>query len=58
MSKTVSIIYFSGVGHTAKLAEAVEKGSASVDGIKTNLISIKGEDILNGRYINENVINT
>jgi hypothetical protein len=25
---TVSIIYFSGFGHTAKLAEAVEQGTA------------------------------
>jgi NAD(P)H dehydrogenase (quinone) len=53
----VSIIYFSGAGHTAKLAESVEKGAASVNGTITNLISIKGEDILNGRYINEGVIN-
>lgn len=53
----VSIIYFSGSGHTTKLAESVEKGAASVNGTITNLISIKGEDILNGRYINEGVIN-
>lgn len=52
----VSIIYFSGAGHTAKLAEAIEKGAASVEGTHTNLISILGEDIVNGRYINEAVI--
>lgn len=52
----VSIIYFSGAGHTAKLAQAVEKGAASVPNISTNLIAIKGEDIVNGRYINESVI--
>lgn len=52
---TVSIIYFSGGGHTAKLAEAVTKGAASVAGVKTNLIAIKGEDIVQGRYQNDAV---
>jgi NAD(P)H dehydrogenase (quinone) len=50
---TVSIIYFSGFGHTAKLAEAVQKGTASVPGIKTNLIPINGDDIVKGRYQND-----
>jgi len=50
---TVSIIYFSGFGHTAKLAEAVEKGAASVPGVKTNLIPINGDDIVKGRYQND-----
>lgn len=50
---TVSVIYFSGSGHTGKLAEAVHKGAASVDGIKANLIAIRGEEIVNGRYQNE-----
>jgi NAD(P)H dehydrogenase (quinone) len=53
---TVSIIYFSGSGHTTKLAEAVTKGAASVPGIKTNLFAIKGEDIVHGRYQNEAVL--
>ena len=52
----VSIIYFSGSGRTAKLAEAVGKGAASVDGVKTNLLAIGGEDIVHGRYRNEAVI--
>jgi len=50
---TVSIIYFSGGGHTAKLAESVNKGAASVAGVKTNLIAITGEDIVKGRYQND-----
>lgn len=50
---TVSVIYFSGAGHTAKMAEAVQKGAASVDGVKTNLIAISGDDIVKGRYQNE-----
>ena len=52
---TVSIIYFSGTGHTTKLAEAVTKGAASVAGVTTNLIAISGEDINKGRYANDAV---
>jgi NAD(P)H dehydrogenase (quinone) len=53
---TVSIIYFSGMGHTAKMAEAVHKGAASVAGVKTNLIAINGDDIVKGRYQNDAVL--
>ena len=49
----VSIVYFSGSGHTTKLAEAVAKGAAFVDGVKTNLIAISGDDIVKGRYQND-----
>ncbi len=52
---TVSIIYFSGTGHTTKLAEAVAKGAASVAGVKANLIAISGDDIVKGRYQNDAV---
>jgi len=55
---TIAIIYFSGAGHTARLAEAVEKGAASVKGVKTNLIPIRGKDIIEGRYHNDEVIKT
>ena len=53
---TVSVIYFSGSGHTAKLAEAVQKGAASVAGVKTNLLAINGDDIAKGRYANDAVL--
>lgn len=53
---TVSVIYFSGGGHTAKLAEAVNKGAASVAGVKTNLIAISGDEIAKGRYSNDAVL--
>src|SRR5271156_2757032 len=53
---TVSIIYFSGSGHTAKMAEAVTKGAASVAGVQTHLIAINGEDIVKGRYKNDEVM--
>ena len=52
---TVSIIYFSGSGHTAKLAEAITKGAASVADVKTSLIAISGDDITKGRYANDAV---
>jgi NAD(P)H dehydrogenase (quinone) len=53
---TLSVIYFSGSGHTTKLAEAVVKGAAAVAGVTTNLIAIEGDDIVKGRYTNESVL--
>ena len=53
---TVSIIYFSGSGHTTKLAEAVQHGVASVAGVTTHLIAISGDDIIKGRYHNDAVL--
>jgi NAD(P)H dehydrogenase (quinone) len=53
---TVSVIYFSGFGHTAKMAEAVNRGAASVPGVKTNLIPITGDEIVKGRYQNDAVL--
>jgi len=39
----VAVIYFSGYGHTTKQAEAVQKGAAEVDSVKTSLILIDKE---------------
>lgn len=50
---TISILYHSGGGHTAKLAEAVAKGATSVTGVKVNTIVISGKDIVEGRYKND-----
>ena len=52
----VSIIHFSGSGHTTKLAEAVTQGAASIPGVQANLIAINGEDIIKGRYQNDAVL--
>jgi NAD(P)H dehydrogenase (quinone) len=49
---TVSVLYFSGSGHTAKMAEAVAKGAAA-SGPKVNLLPLCGEDINQGRYQND-----
>ena len=53
---TVSIINFTGSGHTGKLAEAVGRGAASVAGATVRLISIDGEDIVKGRYQNNALV--
>jgi NAD(P)H dehydrogenase (quinone) len=53
---TVSIVYFSGSGHTAKMAEAVALGVGSVAGVTVQLIALKAEDIVQGRYKNDAVI--
>ena len=47
---TVTILYHSGSGHTAKMAEAVAKGAGAVPGVKANLIALQGKDIVEGRY--------
>ncbi len=56
MSATVSVVYFSGSGHTQKMAEAVAKGAQAVSGVKVNLIALRGEDIVNGRWANDAVL--
>ena len=50
---TVSILYYSGSGHTTKLAEAIRQGAACIEGVKTHLIALNEDDILKGRYANE-----
>lgn len=52
----VDIVYFSGSGHTAKLAEAIARGAESVANVKAQIIAISGDDIIKGRYKNEGVI--
>jgi NAD(P)H dehydrogenase (quinone) len=50
---TVSIVYHSGSGHTAKMAEAVAKGAGSINDVKVNLLAISGKDIAEGRFKND-----
>lgn len=52
---TVSVIYFSGTGHTAKLAQAVASGAASA-GAKVNLLAIQGQEIQQGRFHNDTTL--
>jgi NAD(P)H dehydrogenase (quinone) len=50
--KTVSIVYFSGSGHTAQMAEAVVRGASSIAGVKAQVLPIAGRDIVDGRFTN------
>ncbi|MCU0537454.1 MAG: flavodoxin family protein [Hydrococcus sp. Prado102] len=47
---TVAIIYFSGSGHTHLMAQAVAEGASNVPGTKVELLRIVGEQIVNGRW--------
>ncbi len=40
MSKNIVVVYHSGYGHTAKVAESVAAGAAKVQGCKVDLISV------------------
>ncbi|NJK72144.1 MAG: hypothetical protein HC926_01765 [Synechococcaceae cyanobacterium SM2_3_60] len=51
----VAVIYHSGRGHTAKMAEAVAAGASSVPGTTVKLLAIVGADISEGRYSNDEV---
>ena len=44
MTVTIAVVYHSGYGHTAKQAEAVVRGVASVNGAKSLLISVDKVD--------------
>ncbi len=50
---TISIVYYSGGGHTAVFAEAVAEGAKSVSGTSVNLLRIDGKDIVEGRFKND-----
>jgi multimeric flavodoxin WrbA len=39
---TLVVAYHSGYGHTARMAESVRTGAASVDGVKAELVSVDG----------------
>ncbi|HIK15883.1 MAG TPA: flavodoxin family protein [Leptolyngbyaceae cyanobacterium M33_DOE_097] len=47
---TVAIVYFSGSGHTHLMAQAIANGVATVPGAAVDLLRITGEQIVNGRW--------
>lgn len=53
---TVAIVYFSASGHTQQLAHAVADGARSVAGTHAELIRIEGSDIRDGRWKNDEVL--
>jgi NAD(P)H dehydrogenase (quinone) len=54
--KKISIVFFSGSGHTRLMAEAVQRGAASVAGTEAELLQLVGSDITEGRWKNESVL--
>lgn len=48
--KKIAIVYFSGSGHTALMAEAVKCGATAVGGIESVLLPIDGRRIVDGRF--------
>lgn len=48
--KTVAILYHSGLGNTARLAEAIADGVRLVDGVVVQVFEITGEQITDGRW--------
>jgi|TARA_B110000285_G_scaffold171651_1_gene192128 NAD(P)H dehydrogenase (quinone) len=53
--KIITIIYFSGTGNTKLAAEAVLQGCQTVDGVSVQLLEIVGADIIEGRWVNEDI---
>lgn len=53
---TVSIVYFSQSGTTALLAEAVAEGARSIEGTEVNLVRITGDQIIEGRWQNDEAL--
>jgi NAD(P)H dehydrogenase (quinone) len=56
MNAKAAIVYFSGSGHTQKMAEAVAKGAGAIPDVKVNLIGLRGEDVTGGRWKNDAVL--
>ncbi|MEM9215434.1 MAG: flavodoxin family protein [Cyanobacteria bacterium P01_F01_bin.150] len=52
----ISVIHFSGSGHTKKMAEAVLSGVKRAENCQSSLIEIQGTDISNGRWKNDAVL--
>lgn len=52
----VAIVYFSATGHTQQVAEAVADGAKSIAGTDVKLLRIVGEDIHQGRWKNDAII--
>jgi NAD(P)H dehydrogenase (quinone) len=48
--KTVAIVYHSGMGNTAKVAEALARGARSVSAVMVKLLPITAEQIVEGRW--------
>ena len=56
LMKTIAIVYFSGTGHTAQMAEAIHRGVTTVQSARAISLPIVGGDIIEGRYRNAALI--
>jgi len=52
---TISVLYYSGSGHTTKMAEAVAAGASAL-GARVHLLAIQGKDIKEGRFQNAEIL--
>jgi NAD(P)H dehydrogenase (quinone) len=55
---TVSVVYFSGTGHTHLMAEAVAAGSGQVPDTTVELLRITGDHIEKGRWKDDAILET
>lgn len=53
---TVSVVYFSTMGHTQLMAESIAKGAEQIDGTTVQVLRITGEQITQGRWKDEAII--
>jgi NAD(P)H dehydrogenase (quinone) len=52
----IAIVYFSGTGHTHLMAEAIAVGARQVADTNVELLRITGEQIVDGRWKNEGIL--
>ena len=53
---TVSVVYFSNMGHTQLMAKAVVKGAEQAEGTTVQVLRITGEQITQGRWKDEAIV--
>jgi NAD(P)H dehydrogenase (quinone) len=46
----VAVVVHSGMGNTARVAEAVARGAAAVDGVTVQVLALTGEQVTEGRW--------
>lgn len=56
MNVRLAIVYYSGHGHTAKMAEAVAQGAAAVRGTVLRHHALRAEDLRNGLWSNDVIL--
>jgi NAD(P)H dehydrogenase (quinone) len=56
--KMIAIVYFSGSGHTHLMAEAIAEGARRTADTTVQLLRINGEQIVNGRWKDEAMLET